>query len=774
MKRGSARRPKVSNLHAIKLGGCAPDPLLHYLKALGILRLVVEQADADARGCWELDRFVLYSALSRNNLIEFFFDRYAPTPILGPWAGGSGFFGNDNRDAVQAILGSQCERLRAYREEIGRVHDVLKAEGVKEKPSGAIKSRLLRRYRREMSDSFVRWMDSAIALELEGETFAPLWGSGGNDGRLDFTQNFMQRIVTLKFHEERPNHAASSLLESSLFGTPTLGLGKASVGQFAPGRAGGPNGTQGMEADSMDNPWDYLLGLEGALLLSTAAVRRLGAVGNSRTAFPFAVRSRPVGAAMSTDGEAAEARDELWLPLWGRPASSGEVELMLGEGRADLGGRPAQDAVEFSRAVAELGTDRGIDSFCRYGFLKRSGKSYLAVFTERFHVPTAKRSSIDLLRSIDRWLSEFRSRANSDGPERLRIAVRRIESAIFDFCRSGSSAQGELQRVLIALGAAERELALTGGVIGGKSSCRPVPILRSVWISAADDRSPEFEIALALAGIHRHQRNRSDTESLGEEATDDITGVHDHQVNRPSDQFPPIRENLEPVKKRGYSCNWDEEGQHVVWNRGNLAENLIAVLDRRLRDGGKASLGFKRGVRLETIAKFLTGDVDDNKIEALLWALTLVESGDSSESRFQASRPGMLPPAAFALLKPLFLPWPIQWKARKWQYGSETAGSIDIGMEPRVLPLIRAERVMEACRIASRRLLVSGLAPMLGHSSHATPHEIPSEIEVGIDPKRLAASLLLPIHNDELDSLLHLAIRPHDEASEMQGVDSYV
>lgn len=36
-------------IHIHKLDGCAPTPLAHYLKALGILRLVAEQADPNAR-----------------------------------------------------------------------------------------------------------------------------------------------------------------------------------------------------------------------------------------------------------------------------------------------------------------------------------------------------------------------------------------------------------------------------------------------------------------------------------------------------------------------------------------------------------------------------------------------------------------------------------------------------------------------------------------------------------------------------------------------------
>ncbi len=38
--------------HTVELTGCIPIPLSHYLKALGILRLVSEQVDTDAKGWW--------------------------------------------------------------------------------------------------------------------------------------------------------------------------------------------------------------------------------------------------------------------------------------------------------------------------------------------------------------------------------------------------------------------------------------------------------------------------------------------------------------------------------------------------------------------------------------------------------------------------------------------------------------------------------------------------------------------------------------------------
>lgn len=733
----------MSSAHVVELRGCTPEPLMSYLKALGVLRLVSEQPDPNALGRWDRDAFILESALNEEDLANFFLADYSPAPILGPWSGGSGFFGNDNRVAVQAIEKSSCDRLACYRKTIGCVLRILEAEGLADKPTGPAKASLLRRYRREMPDAFVRWMDAAMALGEADEWFAPILGTGGNDGRLDFTQNFLRRIVDLKLHEERPRPAALSLLRASLWGEPTAGLGKAAVGQFAPGRAGGPNATQGMEAGSTDNPWDFLLGLEGALMLSTAAVRRLGIAATGRAAFPFTVSARPVGAAASSSKEASEARGELWLPLWKRPTSSREVHLLFAEGRAELAGRPARDAVEFSRAIAGLGTDRGIHSFCRFGLLKRSGKSFLAVAMERFEVPATRRQAVDLLLSLDRWLTEFRRCANADAPQRLQAAARRIESKIFDYCRYGNPA--DLLGVLIALGAAERELAVTGGQRGHEQICRPIQALSPDWIAATNDGSAEYEIALALAGIR---------------------GRPDAQAREPS---LPLRGNLEPVKGKGSTWVWDEAGPSVVWKGGSLVANMAAILERRLLDGGKPGLCFQNGVRVETVARFLAGETSDRRVEELLWALALVRTDRARDLRFTSAEFPSPLWRAFALLKPLFLPWPIRFDGGRWRYSEKDDDAVQIKLEPRVLPLVRADRISEACEIAARRLLVSGLKPMPGRTASGSMRQVGAEIKEGVDPARLAASLLLPMNGNEIGRVLRLVTRPPEETPVFEG-----
>jgi hypothetical protein len=68
------------------------------------------------------------------------------------------------------------------------------------------------------------------------------------------------------------------------------------------------------------------------------------------------------------------------------------------------------------------------------------------------------------------------------------------------------------------------------------------------------------------------------------------------------------------------------------------------------------------------------------------------------------------------------------------------------GRETRILPLLRASRVQDACVIADRRLLVSGVPPLRGVVS----------LGEAADPARLLAALLLPVRNEDLHRLLEL------------------
>ncbi len=730
-------------LHDVPLPGCTPEPLMAYLKALGVLRLVSEQKDPNARGYWKNDAFQLRSSLEKDGLARFFLEEYKPTPIIAPWAGGSGFFKDDNIEAVEAIYRSVSLRCTDYSFAIRKAREIIAAEKISEKPKDDDKARLIRRYRRELPDSVVAWMDTVLAVQTTGQAFAPLFGSGGNDGRLDFTLNFMQRIRTLKLHEAGPADKQScGWLENALSGAVT-NLSQASVGQFSPGRAGGPNATQGMEGGPTDNPWDFVLMIEGAIVLAAAAVRRLcpGDPHSSRGSFPFTVRTVAAGFGTPAANDAQGSRGELWLPLWTHPTGLPELRQLFGEARAEISGRPAENGIEFAQAVAGLGVDRGLSVFNRFAFLKRSGKAYLATPIGRFHVES--RAMIDLLRELGSTLEPLRRAAgDKNTPARFGSALHEIDTATFDFCKYGGKVH--FRRVLVALGYVERALAQSTRFREEKK-LRPLSGLAAQWIKAADDNSTEFAVARSLASIYDAGK-----------------------------KIGPLRANLEPVDGQGRYPTWAENGRSIVWNGAGLCENMANILQRRVIDGSQKGcrelpLESRLRISLSSIAEFIDGNLDDDLIGNLLWGLILVR-GDGHENLPRATTSKIPLPRAYALLKLLFLPRPLLiangedgLQHARLARNDEKNG-IKIRPESAILSLVRSGRLDDALAIAARRLRISGLMPLPQKWREIDRQSGWKELAVGINPVRLSAALLIPIDDPGVNEIYRLCIRGEDDS----------
>lgn len=152
------------NGNTLILTGCAPVPLAHYLKALGILRLVAEQKDPNAKGCWQGDTFVLHSAFDETALLNFFLHDYRPTPIIAPWNGGSGFYPKDNQDAIEVIAAGNHARFTEYRLAIHGARATLASLGMEQNIDKEQKNSLLDACRSRLSDEVIGWLDAAFVV----------------------------------------------------------------------------------------------------------------------------------------------------------------------------------------------------------------------------------------------------------------------------------------------------------------------------------------------------------------------------------------------------------------------------------------------------------------------------------------------------------------------------------------------------------------------------------------------------------------------------------
>jgi CRISPR-associated protein Csx17 len=721
------------------LNGCSPTPLAHYLKALGILRIIDEQLpEAGLRGYWKNETFAICGELNEADLTKFFLHKYAPSAVVAPWNGGSGFHPKDNKTAISAIGASTAARFGAFRQVIAKSEDALKCLGLKEKPSGEDKSTLLALCRNTFPDAALGWLDAAFVLTKDGTRYPPLLGTGGNDGRLDFTNNFMQRLTEVFDTETgEPTDNAPELLGNALFGHTVRGLANNAIGQFGPASSGGANASSGFSAKAAVNPWDFILMLEGAILFAAASVKRLQTSSSGQLAYPFSVRTTGAGygSASGADEPASASRCEMWMPLWTTPTSCTEIRSLLSEGRAQVGMRPARDGLDFHRAITNLGVERGISAFQRYGFLVRNGLAYFATPMERVTVQRNEAAS-ELLSDLDRnnWLDTFRRNARADNsPGSVLRASRQLERAIIGLCTaSQQNAARQVREMLVALGGCEQALANCIAWTKEKG-IRPIPLLGHRWLSEAaaldDPSNVEFRLAAALASLTL--------------------------LGNFGPRSAPLRGHLEPVEVLGSRekrwVQWNKlESRDVVGLNGHLPDRLNQIIHRRLLlSAASGHVGWQESssltAQLSDVAIFLEGSCDTKRLSDFLAGLALLNWADPkvSQSLLPPTNDSKKPSAAFALLK-------LCHQAPKKE-GSP------IPLDRSIHRLAAAGQIDTAVEKAIRRLKSSGL------SLAAT--ELKGYVG---STKNLSAALLFPLWSEQikqLEKIAHAASRENPESS---------
>ncbi len=736
--------------HTHQLSGCAPTPLAWYLKGLAVLKLVGEQADPSARAYWKDECLWLSTKLDRQALEAFFLHQYQPTPLIAPWNGGSGFYPKDNQDGIAPLTQSTAARLSSYRAAIAAGKAMV--GNATERPEKQAKEDLLRKCRHEWRGTLGQWFEAAVVLVGDGGAQYPaLLGTGGNDGRLDFTNNFMQRLTEILDPldpEARGRPDAQGQLQGALWGTPVPGLpSKRAVGQFFPGAAGGANGTNGFSAESLSNAWDFILMLEGAVLFASSAVRRMESKEPVQASAPFAVRAGAAGYGTATASEEG-ARGEQWMPLWDQAATLKEVRHVIAEGRLQLPKSQIRRPTDVARAIARLGVSRGISAFQRFGYIERNGQANLATPLGRW--PVVFRPEVQLLDDVERWVDDARMALRENAPATLRAALRNLDEAILA-CTRGASTPPTWQKLLIALGSLEHGFVGSPRLAADKG-IKPLRLTNPDRIRLANDGSAEFRLALAFAGQH------------------DGKGFS-------------IREHFLPVDGSGRAFLASDSslrlGPDIVCKGRNLEKDALALLQRRIvhsqrgpRKEGKA-LGESSHDEDDQagalplhgrppgfaspgdVAAFLGRETDDAYILSLAKGLMALDWA-------RVSTPGRaLPqenvPAVYALFRLTHLPW----KTLKVEHAADNAAKVEIRLDPAIFARLAGGDLQGAAQVALRRLRASGLRPKMtlatGDSAFA---------------RRLAASLAFPIGMGTALDLLKLVTHPEkNEPTELEKLE---
>lgn len=556
------------------------------------------------------------------------------------------------------------------------------------------KETLIELCRARLSEQALEWIDAVVLMTAEGEAeYPPLLGTGGNDGRFDYTNNQMQRLSELLLPQ--PQVSAEGMLASALFGDAVDGLRPVASGQYDPGRAGGPNQGCGISGSTPYNSWDYILGFEGTPIWASSIVRRSD-TGPGLLSSSFTVR--PVSAGYGSSVAAEQARAEVWAPLWDNPLGLSELRAFFAEGRAEIGGKRAQDSLQFAEAVRSLGVDRGVREFVRYSMLERRGKSYIALPAGRFYVEHGlsgdfAREVQSRILPIDSWMRV----AYKEAPVSLVSARRAVDIQLMELLARSENDSMTAQRYLAvfeSIGVLEREIHRRSNrpkLPPGGISCK--------WLSQLPANSLEVRLAASLASVRGGPNS----------------GV--------------LRCHWAPIDP-GSPWKYTEPGGRQCWEGPSLAARMAAALRRRILDAQRpeerqSNTHFLKSyvqASLDEAVAFLTCATDDKLLENLLFAFSWLKWDDvTSAVQGWTGRTVSVSylPREFCLLKLMF-------NAR----GQETRAN------PNVINLLLADRVREACELTRQRLFSDGRAPIA----------VPFDASRG-QGVRLAATLLIPLRH---------------------------
>jgi CRISPR-associated protein Csx17 len=407
-------------------------------------------------------------------------------------------------------------------------------------------------------------------------------------------------------------------------------------------------------------------------------------------------------------------------------------------------------------AVNLLGVNRGVASFVRYGFLKRNGLAFLATPLGRVEVRSRPTARLLEDPALLEWLDRLR-RACSDKektPVRYQAALRQIDRAIFEFANRSERGNDAsyLLNVLIALGKAER--TLSGGLrFVADKYVRPLQGLNAEWLQGADDQSIEFRLAAALAGV---QGEREVVSS--------------------------IRAYIEPVECDGKFVKWLPGSTSAVWSNRPLVDNLAAVFRRRQLEAfrnGRSEVPLRTSIyaSLSDVVEFLNADVDEEKLTALLWAMTAVEFSNNRLVSPVCSGSTWEVPFEFGLLRLL-----VESTALRAESMSDGEGTLrwtcfgdtthHTAPDPDVFSSLltgRPDAVAQALTRAAQRLRSGGLSPV-GYRNRTFGGTSLSVMST-IRPKRLLAALLFPLPDCDLQTIANQILHaPENEESSCRSI----
>jgi CRISPR-associated protein Csx17 len=645
----------------LQLRACRHDILGHYLKAVGLLRVLAKCADKDhcdpdAEGWWDLENgcFCLRSSKydTREKLTEFFAVHYRPTPVFAAWNKEPGC---DPDDSEKLGVHSEWKAANKISQQVVTAEE-------RRKPANhgkLVASEAFEAYREHSESSVAEALDAIASPFLRSNSENPIFLSRGIAGRAHIWRTHWEYLkVFWKFRDAYQKAAAKTNERTStarqlqraiqpiadlLFGGVNADSTKGKGTPFFPDAIKSYNiGSGWVTKDYPFNAMDYVLAVEGAFAMRGSVGRILAANARRFAAFPFVFDT---GEEMVDDsGEVKGLSHSLWLPLWDRPVTFAELSSFVTDAQARLPGKEARFSAEFMRALYIQGVDAGFAGWQEFRFkMKASRVPWIttgAYLEPRFRKEAARLNRA--LRPLDegRFLDQFEFRrkgtkADSQNPHPVGAALNdAIETTIRE------TTPRRCLELLHTVFAACRKMTMSKTfreMLPGERARFFQPLPMDDWNALlAELDEPEFRVARAVASIVGQQK----------QANGNYSGVL------------PLLGSLLPLKlgKNGWYLPSDEPSYQAVWTGADVCHDLAAVLSRRYLDSltdDRPALVSSLGAPLADVLAFLRGELDDHLIGRWIEALALIGWQLTKVDELPPGRQAHVVPIEYAALRVL-------------------------------------------------------------------------------------------------------------------------
>ncbi|MBZ5601827.1 MAG: type I-U CRISPR-associated protein Csx17 [Acidobacteriia bacterium] len=616
-------------MEPLYLQGCRHDILGHYLKAIGLLRVLArcpdqDYRDPDAEGWWDMDQacFCLRSEKypTMEKLVEFFEKGYQPTPVMAAW---NKEIGGNGNIAKEFHASCEWEIAAAYASEVVSAAD-------KKKPVNALKrtsAEAFAAYRDDSRHDLSEVLDAVAVPRFCRSSDNPVFLAKGIAGRAHLWRSYWEYLeVFAKLRKAKKKEGFISLLAATLAGRGTAQPAKGKGTPFFPDAIKGYNiGSGWVQENYPFNALDYVLAVEGAFALRGTAARTIGASSKRFVAFPFVFDA---GEDLVDDGnEIKGTASALWLPLWSSHTTFAELASFISDAQARLPGKDARFSAEFVRALNAQGVDAGFSGWQEFRFKMKGSRvpwittgRYVGTSSAQGNPPDTSRANATLLNrglaplDESRFLDQFDmawkgSKADSRSPHPVRAAINAaMETAAHE------PTPHHCLALLESIFSACRQMCVSESFrekLRGRRASFFEALPMEEWNELLNplEKQAEFRIARSLASITGLQR----------------------QSNGDYSPAQPMLGSLLPLT-RGRS-GWflpEKKGdrtQQDVWTGADLPYDLAAVLRRRYMDSLKdeqPALRAVYGAKLDDVLAFLRGELDDRLIARWTEAMSLI------------------------------------------------------------------------------------------------------------------------------------------------------